>query len=48
MALRLIRRHVKIRKALDQSSWDAATDLINAWTTAGEIGVVKLEAPTIR
>ena len=38
----------KIRKALDQTSWDAATDLINAWTTAGEIGVVKVEAPTIR
>jgi integrase len=38
----------KVRKALDQTSWDAAADLINAWTTAGEIGVVKLEAPTIR
>jgi integrase len=38
----------RIRKALDQTSWDAATDLINAWTTAGEIGVVKVEAPTIR
>jgi integrase len=38
----------KIRKALDQTSWDAATDLINGWTTAGQIGVVKLEAPMIR
>jgi integrase len=38
----------KVRRALDQTSWDAATDLINAWTTAGEIGVVKVEAPTIR
>jgi hypothetical protein len=38
----------KIRKALDQTSWDAATELINAWTTAGEIGVAKLDAPTIR
>ena len=24
----------KIRKALDQASWEAATDLINAWTAA--------------
>jgi site-specific recombinase XerD len=38
----------KIRKALDQTSWEAATELINAWTAAGEIGVVKIEAPTIR
>src|ERR671912_2353344 len=38
----------KIRKALDQTSWDAATELITAWTAAGEIGVVKAEAPTIR
>lgn len=38
----------KIRKALDQTSWEAASDLINAWTSAGEIGVVKLESPTIR
>ena len=37
-----------IRKALDQTSWDAASDLITAWTAAGEIGVVKAEAPTIR
>jgi integrase/recombinase XerD len=38
----------KIRKALDQTSWEAASELINAWTAAGEIGVVKIEAPTIR
>lgn len=38
----------KIRKALDQTSWDAATELINGWTAAGEIGVLKIEAPTIR
>jgi integrase len=37
----------KIRKALDQTSWDAASDLITAWTAAGEIGVVKAEAPTV-
>ena len=38
----------KIRKALDQTSWEAASELITAWTAAGEIGVVKTEAPTIR
>ncbi len=38
----------KIRKALDQTSWDAATELINSWTVAGEIGVVKIDAPTTR
>jgi transposase InsO family protein len=38
----------KIRKALGQTSWDAATALINAWTASREIGVVKAEAPTIR
>jgi hypothetical protein len=37
----------KIRKALDQTSWDAASDLITAWTAAGEIGVVKAEVPTV-
>lgn len=38
----------KIRKALDQTSWDAATDLVNGWTASGEIGVIKAEAPTTR
>jgi integrase len=37
-----------IRRALDQTSWEAATDLINEWTASGEIGVVKIEAPTVR
>lgn len=38
----------KIRKALDQTSWDAAVELVNSWTASGEIGVVKVEAPTVR
>jgi hypothetical protein len=38
----------RIRKALDQTSWDAASELITAWPAAGEIGVVKAEALTIR
>jgi hypothetical protein len=37
-----------IRRALDQTSWDAAAELINGWTVSGEIGVVKAEAPTVR
>jgi len=37
----------KIRKALDQTSWEAATDLIHAWTVAGQIGVVRPNVPTI-
>ena len=37
----------KIRKALDQTSWEAASELITAWTAAGEIGVVKVQAPTV-
>jgi site-specific recombinase XerD len=37
----------KVRKALDQTSWEAATELINAWTESGEIGVVKPQVPTI-
>lgn len=37
-----------IRRALDQTSWDAAVELLNGWTVSGEIGVVKAEAPTVR
>jgi integrase len=37
-----------IRRALDQTSWDAAVELINGWTASGEIGVVKAEAPSVR
>jgi integrase/recombinase XerD len=36
-----------IRKALDLTSWEAASDLVKAWEASGEIGVVKVEAPTI-
>lgn len=37
----------KVRRALDQTSWEAATELINGWTESGEIGVVKARVPTI-
>lgn len=41
-------RGEKIRKALDLTSWEAASELVNAWTAAGEIGVVKPEAPSVK
>jgi len=36
-----------IRKALDLTSWTAATDLIARWNEAGEIGAVRPEVPTV-
>jgi len=36
-----------VRKALDQTSWEAASDLIAAWTASGRIGVVRVEIPSI-
>jgi hypothetical protein len=37
----------RFAEALDQTSWDAASDQINAWTASGEIGVIRIEPPTI-
>ncbi len=36
-----------IRRALDLTSWDAASELVNGWTASGKIGVVRFEAPSI-
>jgi integrase/recombinase XerD len=36
-----------IRKSLNQTSWEAASELVAAWTAAGEIGKVKIEIPEI-
>ena len=36
-----------IRKALDQMSWEAASDLIAAWTASGRIGPVRDDVPSI-
>jgi integrase/recombinase XerD len=36
-----------IRRSLDQTSWDAATELVNHWTASGKIGLVKSDAPSI-
>jgi site-specific recombinase XerD len=37
-----------IKKALDLRSWEAASDLVRGWEASGEIGVVKVEIPTVR
>jgi site-specific recombinase XerD len=36
-----------IKKALDLRSWEAASDLVRGWEASGEIGVVKVEIPTV-
>ncbi|MDP1570830.1 MAG: tyrosine-type recombinase/integrase [Vicinamibacterales bacterium] len=37
-----------IRKALDQTSWEAASDLVARWTASGEIGVEKNAPPNVK
>jgi len=37
-----------IRRSLDKTSWDAATQIVNAWTASGKIGLARNEAPPIR
>lgn len=41
-------RGERIKKSLDLRSWEAASDLVRAWESSGEIGVVKPEAPTVK
>jgi site-specific recombinase XerD len=36
-----------VRKALDQTSWEAASDLIAAWTASGRVGVIRVDIPSI-
>jgi integrase len=36
-----------VRKALDQTSWEAASELIASWTASGKIGVVRADIPSI-
>jgi hypothetical protein len=36
-----------VRKALDQTSWEAASDVIAAWTASGTIGLIRVDIPTI-
>ncbi|MEQ1759309.1 MAG: site-specific integrase [Vicinamibacterales bacterium] len=37
-----------VRKAMDQSSWEAASDLVRSWTASGQVGVVRAEIPSIK
>jgi integrase len=41
-------RGESVRKGLDLTSWEAASDLIAQWNASGEIGVVKPEIPTVK
>ena len=36
-----------IRKALDQTSWEAASDLVTSWTAARRVGAIRPDIPTI-
>lgn len=36
-----------VRKTLDLTSWEAASNLIAQWNASGEVGVIKPEIPTI-
>jgi hypothetical protein len=36
-----------IKKSLNLTSWEAASDLVVAWTASGQIGVVKPEIPLL-
>jgi site-specific recombinase XerD len=36
-----------IRRTLDLRSWEAASDLVRGWEASGEIGVVKVDVPTV-
>jgi integrase/recombinase XerC len=36
-----------IKRALDQRSWEAATDVVRAWESAGRIGEQRVQVPTI-
>ncbi len=40
-------RGEKIRRALDLTSWEAASDLVTQWNASGQIGVIKVDVPTV-
>jgi hypothetical protein len=37
-----------IRKALNLSAWEAASDLVRPWESSGQIGVVRPDIPTLK
>ena len=38
----------KIRRALDLTSWEAASELVRGWESSGQLGVVKADVPTVK
>ena len=36
-----------MKESRNLTSWEAASDLVTAWTASGEIGVVKTEVPSV-
>ena len=36
-----------IRQSINQTSWEAASDLVRSWEASGQIGVVRVEIPSI-
>jgi integrase len=37
-----------IKKSLNVTSWEAASDLVTAWTSSGQIGVVRPDVPPLK
>jgi integrase len=40
-------RGEKIRRALDLTSWEAASELVTGWNASGQLGVIKVDVPTV-
>jgi hypothetical protein len=37
-----------IKKSLNLTSWEAASDLVTGWTASGQVGVVRAEIPPLK
>ncbi len=37
-----------IKKSLNVTSWEAASDLVTAWTASGQVGVVRPDVPPLK
>lgn len=37
-----------VRRSLDLTNWEAASELVAKWTSSGQVGVARLDVPTIR
>jgi len=36
-----------VKRALNVTSWEAASDLVTGWTASGQIGVIRPEIPSL-